>query len=158
MIGKVFEVEASLPDADAMDGDAKKAALEVRARQRELKSRPMLDALYEWAGKQQALPKSGLRKAIAYMVRYRAGLRAFLDDPNLDIHNNRTERALRGMVIGRKNHYGSRSERGTEVAALFYSLVESAKLCGAEPGLYLRRAAAAAIDEPGSVLLPHSML
>lgn len=47
MIGKVFGVEASLPDANAMDGDAKKAALEVRARQRERKSRPLLDALYE---------------------------------------------------------------------------------------------------------------
>jgi hypothetical protein len=30
-------------------------------------------------------------------------------------------------VVGRKNHYGSRSQRGTEVAALFYSLIESAK-------------------------------
>ena len=28
------------------------------------------------------------------------------------------ERALRGPVVGRKNHYGSRSKRGTEVAAL----------------------------------------
>jgi transposase len=32
-----------------------------------------------------------------------------------------------GPVLGRKNHYGSRSQRGTEVAALFYSLIESAK-------------------------------
>jgi len=38
-------------------------------------------------------------------------------------------------VIGRKNHYGSRSQRGTEVAALFYSLIESAKLAGAEAGV-----------------------
>jgi hypothetical protein len=28
----------------------------------------------------------------------------------------------RGPVVGRRNHYGSRSQRGTEVAALFYSL------------------------------------
>jgi transposase len=40
------------------------------------------------------------------------------------------------MVLGRKNHYGSRSQRGTEVAALFYSLIESAKLCGVEPKAY----------------------
>jgi hypothetical protein len=32
----------------------------------------------------------------------------------------------------RKN-YGSRSERGARVAALFHSLIESSKLCGAEP-------------------------
>jgi hypothetical protein len=36
--------------------------------------------------------------------------------------------------LGRKNHYGSRSERGTEVAALFYSLIESAKLAGVNAG------------------------
>jgi hypothetical protein len=42
--------------------------------------------------------------------------------------------------VGRKNHYGSRSERGTRTAALFYSLIESAKLCGVEPRAYLREA------------------
>ena len=38
------------------------------------------------------------------------------------------EIGLRGVVVGRKNHYGSKTRRGTEVAALFYSLIESAKL------------------------------
>jgi hypothetical protein len=42
------------------------------------------------------------------------------------------------MVVGRKNHYGSKSQRGTEVAALFYSLIETAKLRGEDPGDYLR--------------------
>jgi hypothetical protein len=32
------------------------------------------------------------------------------------------------MGAGRTNHGGARSKRGTEVAALFYSLIESAKL------------------------------
>jgi hypothetical protein len=45
------------------------------------------------------------------------------------------------VVVGRKNHYGSRSERRTEVAVLFYTLVESAKLAGVEPDAYLRAAA-----------------
>jgi hypothetical protein len=34
--------------------------------------------------------------------------------------------------------HGSRSERGTHGAAPFYSLIESAKLCGVEPRAYLR--------------------
>jgi transposase len=50
------------------------------------------------------------------------------------------ERALRGVAVGRKNHYGSRSERGTGVAALFYSLIESATLAGIEPCAHLREA------------------
>jgi transposase len=40
------------------------------------------------------------------------------------------------------------------VAALFYSLLETAKLCQVEPKAYLRSAAMAAIREPGRVFLP----
>jgi transposase len=61
---------------------------------------------------------------------------------------------LRGLVVGRKNHYGSRSKRGCEVAALFYSLLESAKLRGVEPKTYLLRATTAALQNPGTVTLP----
>lgn len=32
--------------------------------------------------------------------------------------DNAAERAIRGLVLGRKNHYGSRSRRGTELARL----------------------------------------
>jgi len=82
------------------------------------------------------------------------GLLRFLDEPRLPLDNNTVERALRGVVLGRKNHYGSRSERGTEVAALFYSLIESAKLAGVEPDAYLRTATRAAIRQL-VIPLPH---
>jgi hypothetical protein len=42
-------------------------------------------------------------------------------------------------------------------AALFYSLIESAKLGGVEPKAYLRRAARAALANPGTVTLPHEL-
>jgi hypothetical protein len=58
------------------------------------------------------------------------------------------------VVLGRKNHYGSRSERGTKVAALFYTLIESAKLAGVNPKQYLREATRRAIAAPGAVTLP----
>ena len=58
-------------------------------------------------------------------------------------------------MVGRKNHYGSKSERGTEVAAVFYSLFESAKLAGIDPARYLRKAALA--DARGEVLLPSDL-
>jgi len=64
----------------------------------------------------------------------------------------------RFRVFGRKNHYGSRSERGTRVAALFYSLIDTAKLCGVDPKAYLLFAAKAGIDNPGTVLLPHDLV
>jgi transposase len=66
-------------------------------------------------------------------------------------------RKLRGVAVGRKNHYGSRSERGTRVAALFYSLIESAKLCGVEPRAYLREATLRAARNPGTVTLARDL-
>ena len=62
------------------------------------------------------------------------------------------------MALGRKNHYGSRSERGTRVAALFYTLMESAKVAGVNPKEYLRVATRRAIATPGSVTLPRAVL
>jgi len=45
----------------------------------------------------------------------------FPNDPRVPLDNSVAERALRGVVVGRKNHYNSRSKRGTEVAAIFYT-------------------------------------
>jgi hypothetical protein len=47
----------------------------------------------------------------------------------------------------------SRTERGTRVAAQFYSLIESAKLAGVEPRGYLGEPARQAIRNPGTVTL-----
>ena len=52
---------------------------------------------------------------------------------------------------------GSRSERGTRVAALFYSLIEAAKLAGVEPRAYLRKATLRAVRNPGSVTLARNL-
>ena len=65
---------------------------------------------------------------------------------------------MRGPVVGRKNHYGSRSLRGTQVAALFYTLCETAKLVGVDPNAYLLRALHAAIAQPGVITLPDDLL
>ncbi len=85
------------------------------------------------------------------------GLRRFLEDPRVPLDNNATQRALRGPVQGRKNHYGSRSRRGSEVASLFYSLVESALLNGLDPRECLRTATLAALTGE-TIPLPHEIV
>jgi hypothetical protein len=65
--------------------------------------------------------------------------------------------ALRGVAVERKHHYGSRSERGTRVAALFYSLIESGKLAGVEPRAYLGQVARRAIRNPGTITLARDL-
>ena len=123
---------------------------------RQQKSKPVVLAIQKWALEVEALPESSLGRAIAYMGLLWDGLRVFLDHPRVSLDNNGTERALRGIVLGRKNHYGSRSVRGTEVAALFYTLIESAKLAGVGPHTYLQAAINAALRGV-EIPLPHEM-
>jgi transposase len=137
LIGALFDVERRARDAHA-DGEA---LLQLRMTE----SKPIVGKIQQWALAQRALPQSPLRKAVDYMGGLWTGLTTFLERADVPIDNNATERALRGIVLGRKNHFGSRSQRGTEVAALFYSVIETAKLVGADPYDYLRVAAHAAL-------------
>ena len=147
LIGELYGIEREAA------GDSE-AALRVRAE----RSAEVVRRIRAWALDQRPLPRSELGKAIRYLLAMWEGLTAFLEDPRIPLDNNAAERGLRGVVLGRKNHYGSRSKRGTEVAALFYSLMESAKLAGVEPRAYLLRATYATIADPQAVLLPHELL
>jgi transposase len=137
LIGELYAIDRDSDDPTLLEGDAKVEAARMRLALRAERGPPILEALREWALHQRGLPKSSLRKAIEYMLGHWEGLRVFLEDPYVPLDNNATERALRGVVVGRKNHYGSRSVRGTEVAAISYSLVESAKLNGLDPQAYI---------------------
>jgi transposase len=157
-IDALFAIEKEAPDPHKLEGDAKSDALALRAKLRDERSRPIIGELQRWTHEQAALPKSDLGKAIKYMANQWQGLVRFLDDPMIPLHNNHMERELRNWVLGRKNHYGSRSRRGTEVAALFYTLIETAQLHGSDPAEYLRRAAVKAVEHPGpdTAMLPNS--
>jgi transposase len=145
LIGKLYAVERSITGPP-----------QERMAIRHEQSRPIIEQIHRWALSTPSLPQSPLGKAIGYLSSLWQGLVVFLDDPFVTLDNNGVERALRGVVVGRKNHYGSKSVRGTEVAALFYSLIESTKLCGLDPDHYLKTAANAAIDG-AKILLPHEL-
>jgi transposase len=155
LIGKLFEIERDLPDWRVIkDPRLRDAALQKIAEVRAAQSKPLADELLNWAREQRGLPGSKLREAISYTTTNWTGLTRFLTNPRAPLTNNAAERALRGPVVGRKNHYGSKSQRGTEVAALFYSLIESAKLAGVDPVKYMRAAVEASLREHRP-LLPH---
>ena len=147
LIDKLFEIDRRAPGDD-------ETSLQQRAVLRDTHSRPIIDEIAKWAKAVQTLPESGLAKAIAYMTNHWSGLLQFLDDPRIPLSNNITERANRDPVLGRKNHYGSRSVRGTEVAAQLYSILETAKLCGVDARAYLQLAVEAALDGQ-TYALPH---
>jgi transposase len=149
LIGDLYEIEAR----------ARAAAATARWNElRQGESKAIVDKIKQWLGTQRVLPRSSMGEAISYTVNLWPALTRFVDNPAIPLDNNATERALRGVALGRKNHYGSRSLRGTEVAALFYSLIESAKLAGIEPAAYLREATRRAVRNPGTITLPHHLV
>lgn len=146
LIGDVYAIERLCPTGPP--GDA------LRLKYRRELSKPLMEKLGEFLNQVQAIPESGLARAVEYARSLWPGLIRFLENPRIPLDNNATERALRGIVVGRKNHYGSRSKRGTEVAALFYSVLETVKLAGVEPREYLRTAVIASL-RGDTIPLPH---
>lgn len=144
LIGKLYEID------DRVGGDLKRLA-ELRRTE----SVAVLEELKTWLWEQATLKTLSIGKAAAYVIANWERLKRFVDDPRIPLDNNATERGIRGPVVGRKNHYGSKSRSGTEVASIFYSLIETAKLHGVDPRAYLRKAIRAA--DHGEVLLPWHM-
>jgi len=151
-IGRLYGIEARATESG--QGQWRQRLVELRRTE----STPIVAEIHEWLISQCVLPKSGLGKAIKYALGLWPGLCKFLDNPDIPLDTNHVERGMRALAVGRKNHYGSRSQRGTRAAALFYSLIESAKLVGVEPAAYLTEAARRAIANPGTVTLPSDLL
>ncbi len=143
-IGELYEID------EKAGGD-----LEKRAELRRTEAKQVLEKLKTWLWAQAVLKTLSIGKAAAYTIANWDRLKRFADDACIPLDNNGTERAIRGPVVGRKNHYGSKSRRGTEVAAILYTLVETAKLHGVDPAKYLLEAVRAA--DSGETLFPWQM-
>jgi transposase len=148
---KFFEAKTSAPVAAhqallaikqlyAVEREAKDLDAEARLALRREKSQPRLEAFAVWLRQLQpeVLPKSPLGQAAAYALGNWEALTRYLEDGRLAIDNNTAERALRGVVLGRKNYLFTGSERGGRAAAVHYSLIQSAKQNGLDPFVYLR--------------------
>jgi transposase len=140
-IGALYDLD------DRADGDlARRAELRLR------EAPPILDALRSWLLDRAGLTHVSLGKAAAYALGIWDRLTRFVEDARIPLDNNATERAIRGPVVGRKNHYGSKSRSGTAVASTMYSVLETAKLHAIDPAAYLAAAIEAA--DRGETLLP----
>ncbi len=113
----------------------------ARARMRQQRVGPLLDALHAWlsATLQTVSAKSELAVAIKYaLVRWTA-LTRYRDDGRIEIDNNSAERSIRPLVLGRRNYLFAGSDAGGERAACIYSLIGTALLNDMDPYLYLRQ-------------------
>jgi len=106
---------------------------------REEKSKPLLEKLKQWLDKsaQQVLPKSAIGAAVNYARNQWSKLVRYADNGNIDIDNNRAERAIKPFVIGRKNWMFSSTSNGANASADLYSIIETAKANGLNPFNYV---------------------
>lgn len=117
---------------------------------RQERSVPLAAELRSWleGALVQLSAKSGLAKAIHYALVRWAALTRFCGDGAIEIDNNTAERAIRPLVMGRKNYLFQGSDRGGESSAAIYTLIGTARLNDIEPFAYLRAVFERIADHP----------
>ena len=111
---------------------------EERLTQRQLVIKPLVDALFAYLKKMEpTVPASGqLRKAYTYILNQEKYLRVFLEDGEVPIDNNASERAIRGFCIGKKNWQMIDTINVAKASAVIYSIAETAKANNLKPYEY----------------------
>jgi transposase len=133
IIAKLFAVER---ESSAAGDNA-----ELRRARRQRASRHVLDELRQWLERQKGLipPKTPLGKGLAYIERQWPRLVLFLDDGNIEATNNRRERELRRLVLGRKNWLFTWMDDGAERTGNILSIVATCIAHDVNPRAYLRQ-------------------
>ena len=141
-IGQIYSVERKLADVAASRKERKRAAptYEQIAKFRQRRARPLLEKFGAWLeqAKVRVLPKDPIGGAVNYALSNWIALNRYTEQGYLSIDNNAAERALRNIVLGRKSWLVAGSRRGGRWAAIAYTLIESAKKCGANVWEYMR--------------------
>jgi transposase len=129
-IGRLYDVERELTDLDAP----------TRRQARQVRARPIADALQEWMHltRQKVTDGSATAKALDYSLKRWAALTHYLTDGRVPIDNNWIENQIRPIAIGRANWFFAGSLRAGQRAAAVMSLIQSARLNGHDPYAYLK--------------------
>jgi transposase len=149
-IGQLYEIER----------EVKHLKPDERCRIRKDKSKLLVDALHQWMllQRQRVTDGTATAKALDYSLKRWVALTRFVDDACLPIDNNWIENQIRPIAIGRGNWLFAGSLRAGQRAAAVMSLIQSAKLNGHDPYVYLKDVLARLPTQKNSridELLPH---
>lgn len=112
-----------------------------RLKIRQEKEIPLIDELIQKVKTQlsdgKILPKSKLREALGYFCGLIPYLKNYTKYPFARLDNNVAERAIRPLVIGRKNWLFFGSLEGAEAGAVLFSLVQTCRGMDINPRKYL---------------------
>ena len=134
----------------AIEKEIRGRSRDERRRVRNARARPLVESMHFWLKASLATlsRKSDTAAAIHYALSLWDAMVRYLDDGRIEIDNSAAERALRGVAVGRRNYLFAGSDRGGERAAVFYTLIGSAKLNGLDPEAYLRHVLTHIADHP----------
>jgi hypothetical protein len=128
-IREIYRADTALADLPPID----------RKRLRLDRVLPLVDDFFAWVGR-TARTSDGRNlgtKALGYAARQEQELRRVLLDGRLPLDNTRSERALRTIVVGRKNWMFYGSDVHAQTAASIFSILASCRLHKLEPWKYL---------------------
>src|SRR6185437_12156296 len=109
-----------------------------RLKARATRSRKVLTMFKKWLDAQRVVELKGpLAKAITFALNNWEALNTYTTDAELTIDNNKSERAMRSVAVGRKNWLFIGSLDGGKRAAVWCSLIASCKQRDVNPLLYL---------------------
>lgn len=125
-IQEIFHVEGRDPKKPS---EKSKYTVEEIAEIRAKKSTGLVTAFFEFCLKKQGttLPNSLTGKAISYALNQKKSLMTFLENPLLELTNNAAERAVKPLVMGRKNWLFANTQAGADAIAVIYSVIQTAK-------------------------------
>ena len=119
---------------------------------------PVLEEIHAWLGvtEAQVLPKSPMGIAVHYALAQWEALQVYVTDGRLEIDNNRAERAMKPVAVGRKNWLFVQTRGGGNTASIMMSLIQTAEAAGVNVKLYLRDVLQRiATESDVTKLLPH---
>lgn len=133
-----------------VEKEARPLTAEDRLRLRQRQSQPILDKLRNYLLEIQAevLPKSPAGRAVRYTLKNWTALTRYCEDGDLQIDNNATERAIRGVAVGRNNWVFFGSDEGGKTAAVLRSFVASCQRVGVDPFAWLKDILSRIADHP----------
>ena len=132
LIGQLYLLERSF--------EARKLKPDRIKKERQDNSVPILNQIKSILDerKNTSPAKSKLGTAVNYALNQWERMIRYVQDGHLRPDNNLVENSIRPFAVGRKNWLFNGSPNGAKAGALFYSLIETAKLNGLEPYAYLR--------------------
>lgn len=128
--------------ADIYNTDEPLKALDARFREirRQLEVKPKVDAFYSFLeGIDLNDPgiSGKMKDAVNYAKNYKKELCRFLEDGNIPIDNGASERLVKPIARERKSSLFSCTRRGAEAGMIMHTVVETARMNGADVYCYL---------------------